>query len=262
MRRLLIIFILLTNLSWAQDIKVVEKVRPKPFAISHNIVFIVDASSTINKYPEIAKKFNKSWDIIVNQFASDELYFRTYIFHDAWRERRTKWIDAGGPQGLRQFARAKKWIKANTGTFSWGTKTLRMAMRERNPLDKNPGTNRRLTIILLTDGGFTEASDGGTSPDIILKSTLAKHSYARTGSFEVYDRLIAQEQKSRVNRGLEPATIVAIGIENTLADEKYGTGVKRPDSECQTWLSKVGKKYHGGYFLVRKEKTRAGKKVS
>lgn len=259
-----LLLVLLTSICHAQ-IKVIQVVPPKRYAISTNLIFIVDASSTINNYGENRAKFNKGWNTIVGKFGGDQLFFRTYVFHKQGQEKRGKWINAGGPQGLEEFIKAKKWIAGNTGTYSWGLKSIRMAMRDKNPLDKNPATNTRLTIILLTDGGFSEASDynGGPSQKQILEAPLDKHIYGRTGSFHVMTKTIEAEQKLRVLRGDAKASIVTIGIENIVADKRYGTEVKRPDNECQAWLKMIGRKYGGGYFVVKKiSKKHRNKKVS
>ena len=71
-------------------------VKPKPFAISTNIVFVVDASSTINRYGNIKRRFDAAWDHITNRLALDELYFSVYVFHDKNREKFRDWVNAGG----------------------------------------------------------------------------------------------------------------------------------------------------------------------
>lgn len=209
------------------------KVNPEPYSVSHNVIFLVDASSSINRNKYAVAKFNAAWKIITNEIVSDHIYFRTYVFHDKGMFNRTKWAE-GSPRDLKK---SYKWIKNNTGIYSWGLEALVAALRDKNPLDKNPASQKRLTIVLITDGGFTEASD--------------KDENGRTGSFKVLDRAIATTQASREKDGLEPATIVAIGLENKAADITYGTSVKRPDKECQAWLAKIGKKYKGGYFFVK-----------
>jgi hypothetical protein len=184
------------------------------------------------------------------------LYFCVYVFHDSTYERKLKWVAAGGPAGRKEFPKAKEWIKNNTGIRSWGLKAIRMAFREKNPLDKNPTTNRGLTIVLLTDGGFTEAADynGGPGAKKVLAAPLRNHVYGRTGSFDLMTKVLKKEQTLRVKKGLYPASIVTIGLENTMADIKYGTEVKRPDKECQAWLKQIGEDYGGGYFLVRQKR--------
>jgi len=236
-----------------KEVEVLTRSWPEPYSVSHNIVFIVDASSTINRYPLIKKKFDMGWSFLSQQFAGDALYFRVYVFHDQYSERRTKWVEAGGPAGEKQFRRAKRWIETNTGIRSWGLKAIRTAIRDKNPLDRNPATARRLTIVIFTDGGLSEAA-GYVNPDAekeTLKSTLKDHTYGFTGSYSVVDKMIAQEQKIRELKDLEPATIVTIGFENKEADAEFGMGVKQRDPECQAWLLKLGKRYRGGNFLIR-----------
>jgi len=264
MKRLMIFILLLLIMSPAvaqekelpKTLEVVTKSWPEPHAISQNIVFVVDASSTINRYEGVKKKFEMGWNFLTQQFCGDSLYFRVYVFHDAGMERRTKWVDAGGPEGLTKFYRAKKWIMANTGIYSWGLKALRMALREKNPLDRNAATAKSLTIVLFTDGGLTEASTGYANEEAILNSTLKNHVYKRTGSFSVVDKMIEQEQIRRRVNGLSEATIVTIGFENIRADIEFGLSVKQSDTDCQSWLERLGKKYHGGNFLVKTKETK------
>lgn len=266
MRKLLVILITLllsVNPVVAQEkdkridentIEVITKSLPEPNVISHNIVFVVDASSTINWYPSVAAKFNVGWDFITQQFAADELYFKVYAFHDPGQEKQTKWVDAGGPDGLKYFGMAKDWIKDNSGVRSWGLKAIRMALREKNPLDKNPATSGRLTIVLFTDGGLSEAATPISDGEETLKSTLKDHRYSFTGGFDVINKMIAIEQALRLKNGLEKAVIVTIGFENKEADVDFGMGVKQRDPDCQAWLYELGKKYHGGNFLIRMKK--------
>lgn len=246
-----IMSILLMNPAAAQ-IVMENKIAPKPYAISHNVVFVVDASSTINYYKTIAAKFNKAWDVMVNQFGSDELYFCVYVFHDKKKEMRTEWVQAWPGE----FRKAKGWVLKNTGTYSWGLKALRMAMREKCPLDKNPSTNARLTVVLMTDGGLTEAANRNSNKkdEEILATDIKEHIYAKTGDFNLINKMIKQEQARRIINNLEPATIMTIGIENIIADKEYGPSIKRPDAECQKWLSEIGNNYGGGYFHVYRRK--------
>lgn len=261
MRFLIFIFILLLIMSPAvtqgkkvRELEVVEKIAPKPFSISTNIVFVIDASSTINVYPGARRKFELGWKFITQHFVGDQVYFRAYLFHDAYKERRTKWIDAGGPNGAKQFRRAYLWAKKHTGIASYGLKAIRMALRERNPLDKNKVTSRGLTVVLFTDGGLTEAANGRNDATPMLKSSIKDHVYGKYGNYIAINKMIAIEQKGRLLRGLFPATIVVVGIENVYADLRYGTSVKRPNKECQWWLRKLGRRYHGGYTYIRYKK--------
>jgi hypothetical protein len=139
-------------------------------------------------------------------------------------------------------------------------RTLQISLRDSNYLDKNYSSNRRLTIIILTDGGLTEAA-GNRHKDKDkankIDNMVLNGKYLRTGSFDVLDKAIESGQKWRIANDLAPATIMTIGIENT---DMWSVGVKRPDNECQAWLKKIGEKYNGGYFLV-KTKTKISSKV-
>ena len=235
-----------------KPIEVKVEVLPKPFVISHNIVFLIDASSSIYNEPALQRKFERAWGIITSNFASDELYFKIYVFNDKNKERMSKWYDAGGPLGLKKFRQAKKWILKKTGIYSWGLQAFKMALREKCPLDNNRITARRLTVVVMTDGGFTEAAEWVHPVKKIQKATEDRAiggAYVKTGSFKVFDRMIAQEQVKRKKKGLSPAVIVTIGIEND--NPTWGLTAKQPNDKCQAWLKKIGTQYHGGYLYVR-----------
>lgn len=252
---ILLLFLFITP-GIAQDIVVEVGVATKANAVSTNIVFVVDASSTINRYPIIRKKFDKGWNFITKRFASDQLYFCVYTFSGPGDEHKTEWIEAAGADGIKEFDKAKKWIDSRkNGVASWGLKAIRMALREKNKLDKNHATAKRLTIVLFTDGGLSEAAGPRIeSEQETLDSPLSKHVYNWTGSYNVVNKMIAQEQALRVKRGLEEATILTIGYENLEADKEYGMDVKQRDPECQAWLRMIGEKYRGGNILIRTKK--------
>jgi len=222
------------------------KVFPEPYAVSGNVIFLVDASSSIKGNKYAVAKFNQAWKIITNEIASDQMYTRTYVFHNEDSHVKTKWQE-GSPEGLEK---SYKWIKNNVGTYSWGLKALKEALSDENPLDKNPASKKRLTIVLITDGGFTEAADERNGPHDPDPDPEELEDTGRTGSFKVFDKAIEEAQAARVKAKLEPATIVCIGLENKAADIIYNTTIKRKDPECQAWLKKIGKKYKGGYFFV------------
>ena len=229
----IVLFMLTTTLAQS-DIPYTEIVKPKPYSLSPNIVFVVDASSSINNSDDISAKFEKAWEETTSRIASDELYFCVYTFHNKGDERFRDWTNAGGPQGLEEFTKAKAWIKNNTGTYSWGQKAIAGALRKVNNLNHNRVMQRTLSIILITDGGFTEAAR------YAIKNPNA---YA----FNPIVKEIEIGQKLRLQRGLMPATFRTIGIRNT---EYWSLSVKRPDSECQDFLKTLGNIYSGGYYLV------------
>jgi len=229
----IVLFMLTTTLAQS-EVPYTEVVAPKPFSLSPNIVFVIDASSSINLSDDISARFEKAWLETTSRIASDELYFCIYTFHDKGDERFRDWTNAGGPQGEQEFAKAKKWIRNNTGTYSWGKIAISSALRKVNNLNHNRVMKRSLSIILITDGGFTEAAE---------YAERNPKAYAFTPIIEA----IQIGQRMRLTRGLMQATIRTIGIENT---EQWSLSVKRPDSECQAFLKKLGATYSGGYYLV------------
>lgn len=245
---ILFLFFSSTAIAMAPEVQVINEVKPEGFSVSHNVVFIVDSSSTMYNYDHIYRRFEAAWRTVVNEFASDELYFKVYVFNDKKNEQTKKWVDAGGPAGMKEFEKALKWIKTHTGTYSWASQTFRKALREKNPLDKKASSNKRLTVVIISDGGFTEAADVRTpGTDDFRENGIFNGEYFRTGSFKIFDKIIAKGQAWRKKNKLDPATIVTVCIEN----EGWPTMVKRSDADCKAWMKKTGKKYKGGYFSVK-----------
>lgn len=218
-------------------IEVVRIVKAKKNAISPNVVFVIDGSSTINNSLDMSKKFQKAWDYIASLMASDQFYFCVYVFHDKNKEKYYNWVNAGGLAGKKELAKAKKWILKNTSVYSWGLKAIRLALRKINLLDKNKISRKTLTVVLISDGGLTEAARA------ISDGSKGWHHYSDI------NKTIEREQAKRKKKGLGKASIVTIGIENK---EHWSLSVKRRDWECQKWLRYLGTQYGGGYYLVRK----------
>jgi len=240
---LVLLFVLFPVVLWAdpnkksKNLEFVEVVSQQRHSISPNVVFVIDASSTINNSDDIKRKLNRAWWSIVNKLGSDEWYFSIYVFHDKNRERFRGWADASGPMGVSELNKAFKWIKKNTGIHSFGCKALGLALRQKNPLIRNRVMARSLTVVLITDGGFTEA--------------------AKARNFNPVYKMIKRSQHWRVRAGLLRASICAVGLENK---EVWSLSTKRPDWECQQFLRNVGVKYHGGYYLVRQRKEKRKKR--
>ncbi len=220
-------------------------VKPEPFAISSNIVFLVDASSSISNSNDIKKRFNKAWDYITAQFAMDELYFSVCVFHDKGKSKFRPWVHAGGMQGIKEFAKAKAWILKNTGLYSWARKALGKSLRQINHLNKNYNERMRLTVVIISDGGFTEAAK------YIPKTKKVKGKNVKESYYKPIWDMIVSSQRWRISRGMAQASILTVGITNKYA---WSYSVKRPDSECQDFLKAVGKSYGGGYVLIKDKK--------
>ena len=91
--------------------------------------------------------------------------------------------------------------------------------------------SRTLTVILISDGGFSEA----------VGPTRYDYSYWA----------VAAAQQWRKDNDFFEATIWTIGLENKIY---WSSKVKRPDAECQEFLRTLGTQYNGGYYLVRDKK--------
>lgn len=211
------------------EYEVQKVVKPKPYSFATNIIFVVDSSSTITWSDDVKAKFNTAWRYATSLIASDQVYFSIYTFNKKNNEKFYPWTQIGFDH-KEKFEKAHRWILNNTGTYSWGTKALNMAIRQKNPHDKRPYTAERLTVILITDGGFTEA--------------------ARSGSFRPVWNAIKSGQKYRKEHGWRSAAICTIGLQNL---EIWSSSVKPPNADCQKFLHEVGDKYAGGYFYVRQK---------
>ena len=146
-------------------------------------------------------------------YPSDELIFCAYLFGDENHHKYKKW-QTGNPNTFKDMI---NWLRKGAGTFSYGDKSIGLALREKV---------KKLTIILITDGGFTSACyDKG---------------------FSAIENTIRNAQIWRNKNGYGEAIIVTIGLEN----KHYYAGGKPKDEDCQNFLKKIGTKYGGGYWLV------------
>jgi hypothetical protein len=188
---------------------------------------IVDASSSIWWKPQRGafSRLQSAFRTATSAVGVDELYFCVYKFNDAGQEKYLKWRQGS----VDAFKKAAAWISKNPGTFSHGKKSISYSLRQKV---------NNLTIIIITDGGFTSACYGK--------------------GFGEVESAIVKGQKWRVDKGFGEAIICTIGVEN----KDYWAGGKPSDEDCQGFLKKIGTKYYGGYFLVKKaKKTKKTKKV-
>ena len=206
------------------------EVVPAKF-ISPNIVFVIDCSSTMRNSKGLRSKFYKAIETIKGKLAGDAWYFSAYFFGDKNREEFYPWTPAGGPGSKRELEKLYRTALKSKQIRSFGKKALSLAIRSKNPLSWNPSMSRTLTVIIISDGGFSEA--------------VGPMRYNST-----YDAVI-MAQKWREANELFEATIWTIGLENKI---QWSAKVKRPDAECQAFLKTLGTKYNGGYCLVRDKK--------
>lgn len=183
--------------------------------LSKDWVFVVDGSASMKGvFAKTKRAFFEA-----TSFSSDDWHFAAITFDDAGQERFRDWVDAS----LDELSRLETWIderpRSRKPVLSYGAKAIQMALQQEK---------RELTIILITDGGFTEVSRAG-------------------GNFQVMRDVIDDGQQWRSNRNLPHALICCLGIENP----HYRAGNKPPDGQCQDFLRGVGERSGGGYFLVR-----------
>jgi len=157
----------------------------------------------------------------ITEFPTDELFFSLVTFNNRGMEQFKDWVGASEDE----FTKASDLIEkeARRGVLSYGATALRMALRQERD---------ELTIIVITDGGFTEACEGR--------------------EFGSIRRVLEENQQWRIDQGFGEAKICFIGIEN----KGYTTGGKPTDEQCQAFFREIGTRWKGGYFLVRQSPRR------
>lgn len=222
----------------------VEVVKQKRYSFSNNVVFVVDSSSSIYNSDNMNLKLRTAWYRVFKSIRSDDVYFAVYSFNNDNGYIFRPWESIGLDTWREQLKDAFIWTRSNQGMFSYGQVCLSKAIKERNPLNLNPTMRDALTIVLITDGGLTEAARYGTKKGFAA---------GEGGSYEPIYQAIEDAQLWRKQNGLSQATICTVGLQNLY---KWSLSVKRPDDECQKFLKYIGTRYKGGYFLVRNKVTK------
>lgn len=192
-----------------EEITVECKVEPRG-RFCTNWVFVADTSSSLwSIFGRIRSAF-----LTTTQHPTDEMFFAAITFNDRGMHKLRDWV-ASSP---REFEATDAWISTNRGVLSYGIPALELAIKQR----RSP-----LTVIVITDGGFTEACNGR--------------------GFGAVRDAIAAAQRWRQEQNLAPAQICCLGIENP----NYTAGGKPSDADCQAFLREMGETHGGGYYLVR-----------
>lgn len=196
-----------------EDITIEMVVSPAE-PLSKYWIFVVDGSNSMDG---IFTRVRRAFFTAAEQ-GTDEWEFAAITFDDARMERFRDWAKATPDE----FTAAEQWIESRERNrkpvLSYGATAIRMALAQRQ---------RELTIVLITDGGFTEVSRAD-------------------GNFQVMRDVFEAGQAHRLNSGLPYALVCCIGIEN----KNYTAGRKPPDADCQAFLREMGERWRGGYFLV------------
>lgn len=186
----------------------------KQKALTKNWAFVVDTSDSILRISgRMLAAFNT-----VTSFPTDQLRFCAITFNGRNNHKLRDWADASELE----FERANRWILRHTGVNSYAERAIKMAIEQ--PI-------KGLTVIVISDGGFTE-------------------------NFSRILGTIESSQQWRVDNGYSMATIVAIGIENLLSRESLPPYPKDPDHVCQARMERLGSdvwdEVWGGYYLIKR----------
>lgn len=193
----------------AQQAEITNPVPPKT-QLTKNWVFVVDTSHSMRGVFDKAR----AAFLHATSFPTDELFFSAITFNNQNMEKFRDWR----PSSVQEFQETSRWIESEMRVLSYGRRAMEMALHLERP---------ELTIVLITDGGFTEACEGR--------------------GFDTIRRTITDGQEWRRNNGHGAALICSIGIENI----GYTAGGKPSDADCQAFLREIGDQHGGGYFLVR-----------
>jgi len=208
----LFVTLLTFGISPAQQNPQIEITNPVPpkTQLTTNWVFVMDTSHSMQGI------FDKSRAAFLRATShpTDELFFSVITFNDPGMQKFRDWV----PASPREFADASRWVEQEMRVLSYGQRAIEMALH----LER-----ARLTVVMITDGGFTEACEGR--------------------GFGTIRQTFADGQEWRRTHGFGEALVCCLGIENI----GYTNGHKPPDADCQAFLRELGDQYNGGYFLVR-----------
>lgn len=207
---LLVLFITTTCIAQETNIEVELVSRPSA-PLTKNWQFIIDTSDSTRK---IFPKLRQALIDVINQ-PFDEFNFSIITFNNQSMEATKNWCEAS----KEEFVAADQFVLTHYGVLSYGFKALEMGIKQ----NKN-----ELTIVLITDGGFTEVC-------------------RNQGNFSIVDDCINKAQQWRHENNLADAQILCVGLEN----KGYTAGHKPPDEKCQEYLKGLGERSGGGYILVR-----------
>lgn len=169
---------------------------------------VIDTSSSGQRvFSKVLFAYDRVMEFVNDDFLVTYFSFNSSTYFREW--------EAATPLAVHD---AKAWLNSTKGVLSRGTNALTEALRLQEP---------HLTIVIIGDGGFTEACSGR--------------------GFERLAATIQNGQQWRLDNALYPALICTVGIENI----GYTAGGKPSDADCQGFMQRIGTTYGGGYFLVR-----------
>jgi len=177
--------------------------------LSRNWTFVVDSShSTWNIAGRVLSAFKA-----VTTFPEDELRFSLYTFNLRGIQAYRDWAEAS-PE---EFSGARAFIRQHRGVNSYVGGALHDALHQ---------IQDDLTIIVISDGGFSER-------------------------FDDVQQIIRDGQEWRREQGLKIAIICGVGIENMLSRESRPPYPKDTNIVCQRRMQAIGRQNHGGFFYLQ-----------
>lgn len=184
-------------------------------------VFMVDTSSSMRGvFSKARRGFAEA-----TRCPQDQLEFAVISFANFETLLDWRWATPESLAGADQWIHSENTERLSAHVLSYGVKAFQLALQQ---------DRKELTIVLITDGGFTEACSRWRSA----------HNFS---AFDPIREAIRAGQAWRINRGLNPAIIAAVGVENI----DFTAGSKPPDEICQRFLREIGHDNHGGYYLIR-----------
>jgi len=214
MRKGLLILCLLPSLVLATpQVYKMTMVNPPSVRLTKNWAFIFDTSHSMQQ-DRVAKA--QYGFVNATKHSTDEWRFCVFTFNDHGVDRFRDWEEAS----VDSFKAAHKWsnMKRQRGVLSYANTAVKKALQLKV---------EELTIILITDGGFSRDTSG-------------------TEGMVKVKQIIADGQAWREKHGYRKAIIACIGIQNLY----YSAGYKKPDPICQQGLQEIGVANAGGFFYV------------
>jgi hypothetical protein len=197
-------------ISQTTNYNVWEIVASKQRGLTANWAFVVDSSNSTSR---VVGKLLTGFTTAVSA-PTDQLKYCSYVFSNYNNHKYRGWKNATA----QEFARTNRWIRRNIGVNSYAQRAIRDALLQ---------PKKNLTVLLISDGGFSER-------------------------FKEIQSTIATYQLWRKNNGWGKALIVTIGIENHLSRSSTPPYPKDTDAVCQARMRQIGKEGGGGYYLVKR----------
>jgi hypothetical protein len=194
---------------WRNDTHRMLEIVPSRQRLTTKWCFVIDSShSTWN----IAGRVMGAMDAAL-EHPTDQLRFSVFTFNNRGVHKFRDWVDASADE----FKAAHDFVRDNRGVSSWVGGAMHDALHQRV---------NNLTIVLISDGGFTEP-------------------------FPEVRGVIRDGQKWREDNSLGRSIICSIGLENMLCRGSRPPYPKDSNRVCQDRMREIGDDNAGGFFYVQ-----------